>query len=193
MLIDKGDFVLFLNSIANPFLDKFFMGITQLGLGGVFAIPIIAMLFYRFSYAIGGTFALAFTGLFTYLGKQVLFSGMPRPTAYFTNHELSYFIDGFNYHSHNSFPSGHTMTAFALALFVVIIVNNKKWSLPILALAIIIGISRNYLLQHFLMDVVAGSVLGIICTTLGYYLAVDLLEKKHPKLSSKIQWPNRNR
>lgn len=183
VFIDKGDMVLFLNKIANPSLDAFFKTTTQLGLGGVFAIPIIIMLFHRYSYAISGTIALIFTGLFTYLGKQVLFRGMPRPTGYFTNNELSYFIDGFTYHSQHSFPSGHTMTAFALALFTLIIINKKDWAIPILLIAVIIGISRIYLLQHFFMDVVAGSALGIICTIIGVYIGVYLLEKKYPKLA----------
>lgn len=182
----KGDAVLCFNSKANAFFDDFFQFITLFGLGGVFAVPIILALFVRYSYAITGTIALILTGVFTYLFKQVLFNGMPRPTAFFNNNELHHFIDGFAYHAHNSFPSGHTMTAFALVFFAAIIINKKIWSLPLLALGVLIGLSRIYLLQHFLMDVVVGSALGVLCTYIGYVISVNGLEKKFSKLSKHI-------
>lgn len=184
----KGDFVLFMNNKASEFYDSFFMFITLLGLGGVFVLPILFALFVRYSYAIAGVIALALTGLFTYLFKQVLFNGMPRPTAFFKNNELQHFIEGFEYHGHNSFPSGHTMTAFALVLFVAIIVNRKAWSIPLLILGVLIGVSRVYLLQHFLMDIVAGSFLGVICTILGFWISTNGLERKFPSLSKSMSF-----
>ena len=42
------------------------------------------------------------------------------------------------------------------------IMKNKKWQLPVLLLAILVGFSRIYLGQHFLLDVVVGAFVGTI-------------------------------
>ena len=60
-----------------------------------------------------------------------------------------------------SFPSGHTCSAFAAA--TVLLRFNKKFGIPALVLAIIIGFSRLYNYVHFPTDVLAGAVLGIVC------------------------------
>ncbi len=168
--INKGDIVIFLNKNATNSLDIFFQVITLLGLGGFFTIPVVIYLFKRFYISIAGLLSLGFTGLFTFLFKQVAFPGALRPTAYLQHGELTHFIEGFDYHKINSFPSGHTMTAFALFAFLTVIVN-KKWAAPIfLTFAILTSISRMYLLQHFLLDVVVGSAIGLLCTWLGLFI-----------------------
>lgn len=58
-----------------------------------------------------------------------------------------------------SFPSGHTMTAFAIALVVSYFYPGLQW--PLYFLAVSIGISRIVLGMHFLSDVLAGAVLGL--------------------------------
>jgi undecaprenyl-diphosphatase len=57
-----------------------------------------------------------------------------------------------------SFPSGHTMTAFSIALVVSYFYPALEWPLYFLALSI--GLSRIILGMHFLSDVLAGAVLG---------------------------------
>jgi len=57
-----------------------------------------------------------------------------------------------------SFPSGHTMTAFSIALVVSYFYPNLEW--PMYFLAVSIGLSRIVLGMHFLSDVLAGAVLG---------------------------------
>ena len=69
-----------------------------------------------------------------------------------------------------SFPSGHTMTAFALA--VALGSFYPALSLPLLVLAGTIGLSRIVLGMHFLSDVVAGAALGATLGAVGawFYL-----------------------
>lgn len=68
-----------------------------------------------------------------------------------------------------SFPSGHTITAFAMALSVS---GFYPVLLPImLFLAISVGVSRIILGMHFLSDVLAGAGIGSL---LGYYAYVLL-------------------
>ena len=57
-----------------------------------------------------------------------------------------------------SFPSGHTMTAFSIALVVSYFYPSLEW--PMYFLAVSIGLSRIVLGMHFLSDVLAGAVLG---------------------------------
>lgn len=61
-----------------------------------------------------------------------------------------------------SFPSGHTMAAFALVtILVYLLPSRKRWWLPLWLLAVAVGISRMYLVMHFLKDVLLGSILGV--------------------------------
>jgi len=58
-----------------------------------------------------------------------------------------------------SFPSGHTMTAFSIALVVSFFYPGLEGVLFFLAISI--AISRIVLGMHFLSDVLAGVVLGV--------------------------------
>jgi undecaprenyl-diphosphatase len=95
--------------------------------------------------------------------------------------------------SDSSFPSGHTASAFASA--VGIFACNKKWGIPAIIAAIIIGFSRMYLYVHYPSDVFAGVIVGIICGILAYYtvkLILRWMEKsgKFPKLYNFITYQN---
>jgi undecaprenyl-diphosphatase len=57
-----------------------------------------------------------------------------------------------------SMPSGHAMNAFAGAVLLVAVMPRARW--PLLALAVLIGLSRVYLGVHFPSDVIAGAILG---------------------------------
>jgi undecaprenyl-diphosphatase len=58
-----------------------------------------------------------------------------------------------------SFPSGHAATAFAAAVAVALV--YPRLGRPLLALAAIVAVSRVYLGVHYVLDVAAGTLLGI--------------------------------
>lgn len=62
-----------------------------------------------------------------------------------------------------SFPSGHTMAAFAAASALAACVGARRWRLwvPAALLAACIGFSRLYLFVHWPTDVAAGALLGV--------------------------------
>lgn len=67
-----------------------------------------------------------------------------------------------------SFPSGHTTTAFATASVVSYYV--RRWAVPALILACVMGLSRMYLLVHYPSDVLAGALIGILSAAFVIYL-----------------------
>ncbi|MBZ5659411.1 MAG: phosphatase PAP2 family protein [Acidobacteriia bacterium] len=58
-----------------------------------------------------------------------------------------------------SFPSGHSMSAFAIAIPLCIFYPELQ--APLLVLSVSIAVSRVILGMHFVSDVVVGSLLGI--------------------------------
>lgn len=61
----------------------------------------------------------------------------------------------------NSFPSGHTTSAFSFAGYVYE-EHGWKWGVPSLALASFVGISRINDNRHYLHDVLAGMTIGMM-------------------------------
>lgn len=68
-----------------------------------------------------------------------------------------------------SFPSGHTTSSFAVA-FVLLKerLKLKRYNLyiPIIIIAIFVAFSRMYLYVHFLSDIIAGILIGYLCSVL---------------------------
>lgn len=74
-----------------------------------------------------------------------------------------------------SFPSGHTMTAFSIALVLSYFYRGVE--VPLYFMAISIAVSRVVLGMHFLSDVLAGAMLGVGlgCASLTAFAALGLL------------------
>lgn len=72
----------------------------------------------------------------------------------------------------NSFPSGHTTSAFAFASAVGAI-HGWKWGVPAYAIAGFVGFSRINDNAHWLHDVLGGAAIGM-----GYGLGITYLLKK---------------
>ncbi len=105
--------------------------------------------------------SMAFASLVSLLLKT--FVNRPRP---FVSHPM---IEKISVGGSASFPSGHTVTAFALALAVAVAFRNRYSTLIVFAWATAVGFSRIYCGVHYPSDVVAGMVLGIL-STWGCYL-----------------------
>ncbi len=79
---------------------------------------------------------------------------MPRPFIV-TGASQNFFVDG-----HASFPSGHATVFFALA--TVIYLYDKTMGMCFYVLALVIAISRVLVGAHYPIDVIVGSVIGIV-------------------------------
>jgi membrane-associated phospholipid phosphatase len=75
----------------------------------------------------------------------------------------------------NSFPSGHTLGAFSFFSFVLMAfrIQNKWLQFIALFLSIQCGISRIYLGQHFMSDVLFGAALGLLIgSVIGFFAQI---------------------
>ncbi len=61
-----------------------------------------------------------------------------------------------------SFPSGHTSTSFAAAFAVFFMEKNKKYAIPGIVIAAMIGFSRMYIGVHYPGDILGGIIVGIV-------------------------------
>lgn len=104
--------------------------------------------------AVGAAGSAGILGIFVFKGLKKL-SQRPRPCQ-LEPHCWSKVLPPDRF----SFPSGHTMTAFSIALVVSYFYPALKG--PLFFLAVSIAVSRIVLGMHFLSDVLAGMVLGVV-------------------------------
>ncbi|MEN8137182.1 MAG: phosphatase PAP2 family protein [Bacteroidota bacterium] len=181
---------LLLNKYHNDFFDSFFKYATYLGDGIVFGIAIVLGLFIRYRISLYA----AITGLLTlflisYISKELLFHDYPRPANVFRNLDIQlHYVKGVKMHMISSFPSGHTTTAFALYTLLALFCKRNVAKLSLFFLAVIAGLSRVYLSQHFVKDIEAGAIVGFITALLVYYY-MNKKTGKNKKLDKSLLNP----
>lgn len=172
LLLPKEQVTFWINGLHNPFLDQFFKYITYLGDGLVF-IPVVIFLLFR-SYVKAGFFAffVIFEAIMVQLVlKKGIFAHLDRPMAYIQDFDLLHQVEGVHLHSLHTFPSGHTQSVFLVALFLVwALKKGPVVNLLILSIAVLTGISRVYILQHFFVDVWVGAFIGFGLPFITIYL-----------------------
>jgi len=192
LLFPKPELHILINERHLAFLDTLMKYWTYLGDGLVLSVLILGLLFVSMRHFITGLSSFAFSGLAAQLLKRLIFTQSARPTKYFElnypAHEL-HLVSGVDMHSWYSFPSGHAASAFAV--FFALALMSRSLSLQILYLVLATGValSRVYLSQHFMMDVAAGSLLGILMGWLAWkWMSVykkEWLGKTLPQISKK--------
>ena len=124
-------------------------------------------------------FAVLVGTLLTNLVMKPLFA-RPRPYVYYADnpvfmswHEFA----GGHLESEKSFPSGHTTAAFELGVAIFLVMKNKKiaWILPVFSA--LVGLSRIYLMVHYVTDVIGGVLVGTFAGIMGYLIMKAIIEK----------------
>lgn len=177
---DKAYLLKLFDKHRNDELNAFFQLITKFGEYYLFVFFFFIYLFRnsRISFSI---FVLGIVMPITSYFLKSYFKH-PRPLTYFYKHFNNFpikGIEGLHYHTgHNSFPSGHTMAAFALFTLLAISTKKKWLKIVFIFTAFLVSVSRIYLVQHFLEDVLFGSSIGVLLGILTYTFVFILLKNK---------------
>jgi len=166
---NKGEIHLYINQFHSTFFDVLFALLTFLGDGLFLIIPALILLFLSLRHFVFLVSAYFSSGLFTQILKRVFFGDVMRPSKFFEDADL-YLIEGVDMLSGRSFPSGHATSAFALFLSLALIIPNRYIKVLCFILACLVAFSRVYLSQHFLIDITAGSLIGVAGTLAFYQL-----------------------
>jgi membrane-associated phospholipid phosphatase len=151
------------NNFHSDLTDYIAPYITDLGEGWtiIFISAVWALFNFRGAFLLATSYGV--TSIIAQILKPIFHA--PRPELYFAG-QLSriHFVKGVDMLRYNSFPSGHTVTAFSAAVVATYLVKNKSWGYVFLLIAILVGFSRMYLSEHFFEDVTAGSIFGVFIT-----------------------------
>lgn len=187
--VSKGDDVLFINSFHCPFFDSLFYYGTTLGNGLLYLIVAVALAWKNFRQSVIALISFSVTGILIQFLKKVVFAEVMRPSVVLAG-EPVHFVEGIRILSQYSFPSGHTAVAFSMFSLLSLMVKEKRWGVIFFIMALIGGVSRIYLAQHFFIDVYFGGILGVMVTSLMWWLFEEkeiLREWKDKSISSYLK------
>jgi membrane-associated phospholipid phosphatase len=165
-----------LNTDGGAFLDQFFKWATWGAEGWVWIpyLSVVVVLFKKDVKLIVLNFLLS--TLITQIPKRFIWDTISRPIASGIPLDEIHIVPGVVMNSWNSFPSGHTATAFTLFLLTIYLFPTK-WVFAIGAIfAMICAYSRVYLGQHFPMDLGGGILVAV--------MSVQLSIMIHQKISN---------
>jgi len=158
------------HALDQPPYHDLFKTITRLGQSEWYLVGglVIFLLLRRKKpqYSAAGLFLFTTTAVSGLSADLVKFiAGRARPKLFFSEG-----INGFDFfhieHAWTSFPSGHSATAFSVAMaFALLWPKGRPFFLFAGAL---IAFSRIFLTQHYPSDVIAGSYIGIVSSILLY-------------------------
>jgi membrane-associated phospholipid phosphatase len=180
--VQSSSFI-FINGFTQLLPDTLWAWLTFFGNGwGIFAMAfpllLLAPRLLTSGIIAGAIAAIASTSL-----KSIF--DLPRPAGIL--------VDGSFYRIgepllNRAFPSGHTLTAFAIATAIYFSIegNKRKPMLLIFVFACLIGLSRSAVGAHWLTDVFAGAGVGMWCGLLGTVLGQHISDAQ---LAPTKIWP----
>jgi len=172
----KENSFLVINKYNSPQFDYVFKFWTYLG-NGIIWVPLFAyVIFFRKDYFVSILAALIICTVLTQILKKVVFWNDFRPIVVLANKVRV--IPGYYINRAHSFPSGHTSTAFTLALLLASIIKRNVWVYVFPLIAFFVGYSRVYLAQHFVTDVLAGIFVGIVSSYLSLLIHEQFRKRK---------------
>ncbi len=163
-----------MNVVAN--FITFFGGsefVIPMAVVGAFLIPFKKTR--KFGMAV--LFAVLVGTLLTNVVMKPLFD-RPRPYVYYADNSMFmswYEFAGSHVESDKSFPSGHTTAAFEIGIAIFLVLNKKySWVFPVFSACV--GLSRIYLMVHYVTDVLGGMCVGIVAGIAGYFIMKAIMK-----------------
>lgn len=170
---EKPELIYFFSQQRSEFNNFFFTYLTKFGEGYVYIVAGLMFLTYKLRHSL----FIALIGFFVMGISFALKSyfSIDRPLAFLQKNNLLdqvVLVPNVELHSGaSSFPSGHTMSAFAIYSFLILVLPSKKRIIfPLLLIALGVAFSRVYLVQHFFVDVYAGGMFGVLVAVFFYWL-----------------------
>ena len=129
------------NSIS---ADLFFTYATYMGDGVFFVVFCLILLLINRQHGALAFASFALSSLTSIFLKQVAFPKSLRPLKFFEHSAFEYhIIKGLDIYSYNSFPSGHSTSAFALFCMLALLNPKKNWNWLLLLPALITGLLQS--------------------------------------------------
>jgi len=177
MLWGKNEAFLYLNANLGFVADKVFEYSSYLAEGWIW-IPYFILLvgLYKKDTAFILMNFLVST-LLTQFAKNYIFDTAMRPMASGLDATQIHTVPGVEIHTFNSFPSGHTATAFTLFLLTTYLFPNKYVLTIGIVYAMVCGYSRIYLAQHFPLDLAGGIFVALLTLPISIFIREKLNKK----------------
>lgn len=185
----KTETHLILNAVHFGLTDTFFKYVTHIGDGVLPVIVSLFLLFVRFSWALSIGIAASLMGITVQLLKRSVFNADHRPAMFFPDGGLPN-VDGVELMLHNSFPSGHSATAFCLCFLLACFTRHRWLRITLVITAFLASFSRVYISQHFIQDTIVGAWIGLL---IAYAVQWVILNYLHRNPASKLNgrlWPS---
>lgn len=197
------NFLYWLNSLHRPFINVIFLIITTLGDHGALWIASgVIMLFFKKTRKMGIYVCIAYAligGANDFIFKKLFDRSRPfyqntidvygdkaqtiQDSVVATFYGEGVFLGFMKIPSNRSFFSGHSVASMACA--VMILFHNKKFGIPAIILAFLIGFSRLWFGVHWPTDVIFGFLFAAVAAV-GLYFLLRFLEPKVIALFKKI-------
>lgn len=167
-------------SLTHPWLDSFFVFVTDLHKHPIVFVPLLVLILgasvWKFRsqswrVVVGLALALTLSDMFSY---RVLKSAVYRPRPFQSERWQGKARQLTDAHG-NSFPSNHAANCFAAAFILGICFPRGRYFFYIIAA--IVGYSRIYLGVHYPSDVIGGACVGVVAGFLASIFTV--LQLKH--------------
>ncbi len=152
-------------TVRNPILNPVFTFITHLGDAGMIWVLMTGVfLVFPKTRKIGVCCFFALLTMYI-VNNLIIKNAVARIRPYDVMEELEILVKR---QVDFSFPSGHTSAGVAATFVICRMVKTKKYWIPVILLAVLIGLSRLYVGVHYPTDVLGGAILGLLYGEAGY-------------------------